>query len=176
LWVNLPPEQKMTAPKYQDLRASGVGLATSSDGAALVRVIAGELPTTDGTVTGPGSTNTPMAMTHVTVPAGSRVDLPWPKDFNALVYVMSGRGTVGGVGQPIQAGQAAVLGGGQFVSLAAETRQDASTPDLEVIVLGGRPIGEPIAWAGPFVMNTRAELATAMDDYRKGRFGNIPAL
>jgi redox-sensitive bicupin YhaK (pirin superfamily) len=83
---------------------------------------------------------------------------------------------VGTLGQPIQAGQAAVLGSGQFVSLAADERQDSHTPDLEVIVLGGQPIGAPIAWAGPLVMNSRAELVQAMDDYRRGHFGQIPAL
>ena len=176
LWVNLPSAQKMTRPKYQDLRATEVGLATSADGASLVRIIAGELPTAAGTVGGPGSTTTPMSMMHITIPAGARVDLPWPKDFNALVYVMAGRGSVGAIGQPIHHGQAAVLGSGEFVSLAADAEQDAHMPSLEVIVLGGRPIAEPIAWAGPFVMNTRAELATAMDDYTKGRLGQIPAL
>ncbi|MGH3630821.1 MAG: pirin family protein, partial [Sciscionella sp.] len=87
LWVNLPSGQKMTAPKYQDLRATEVGLAASADGASLVRIIAGEVATASGPVGGPGSTTTPMAMTHITVPAGARIDLPWPTDFNALVYV-----------------------------------------------------------------------------------------
>src|SRR5690349_8298704 len=91
LWVNLPRDAKWNPPKYQDIRSSQVGLATSADAGALVRVIAGEL----GTTQGPGSTYTPMTMVHATVEPGARLDLPWEVDYNALVYVLSGEGTVG---------------------------------------------------------------------------------
>jgi quercetin 2,3-dioxygenase len=171
LWVNLPRATKMSAPRYQDLRAGEVALTTSYDAGVLVRVIAG----TVGAVHGPGSTYTPMSLVHATLEPGSRLDLPWNVDFNALVYVLAGRGSVGTDARPIRMGQSAVLGAGDYVSLAADRRQDGNTPALEVIVVGGQPIREPLAWAGPFVMNTEAEVLQAYEDFQKGRLGEIPA-
>jgi redox-sensitive bicupin YhaK (pirin superfamily) len=171
LWVNLPATQKMVAPRYQDITRDRVTLLTSDDGGALVRVIAGDLAGHEG----PGMTHTPMAMTHVTVAPGARLSLPWPRPYNALVYALSGRGTVGPSGRPLGAGQLAVLGAGDRVTVAADASQDSRTPALDLLVLGGRPIGEPVAWYGPFVMNTRAELAQAMEDYQSGRLGQVPA-
>jgi redox-sensitive bicupin YhaK (pirin superfamily) len=170
LWVNLPAAQKMVAPRYQDITRDRVTLLTSDDGGALVRVIAGDLAGHEG----PGMTHTPMAMTHVTVAPGARLSLPWPRPYNALVYALSGRGTVGPSGRPLGAGQLAVLGAGDRVTVAADASQDSRTPALDLLVLGGRPIGEPVAWYGPFVMNTRAELAQAMEDYQSGRLGQVP--
>ena len=173
LWVNLPRAEKLVAPRYQDLRASQVGLATSADAGALVRVIAGEV----AGQAGPGTTHTPMTMVHATLAPTARLDLPWDPGFNALVYVLSGEGTVGGVGQrPIRTGNLAVLGAGDFVSVAANGSQDSRSPALDVLVIGGRPIREPVAWAGPFVMNTKAEVMEAFADYEKGRMGQIPAV
>jgi len=171
LWVNLPAAKKTVAPRYQDITRDRVTLLASDDAGALVRVIAGDL----GDARGPGTTHTPMAMSHVTVSPGARVDLPWPRPFNALVYALAGRGTVGEANHPLVAGQLAVLGAGDSVSIGADSTQDIRSPALDVLVLGGRPIREPVAWYGPFVMNTRAELAQAMDDYRAGRLGTIPA-
>ncbi len=170
LWVNLPRDAKLTAPKYQDIRSGEVALATTSDAGALVRVIAGEV---DGQG-GPGATYTPMSLVHASVEPGARLELPWPVDYNALVYVLSGRGTVGTDAQPIRMGQAAVLGAGDYLVVAADQKQDGRAPALDVIVVGGRPIREPLAWAGPFVMNTKAEVLTAYEDFQKGRFGHIP--
>ncbi len=170
LWVNLPRATKMAEPRYQDLRSSAVALTTSYDAGVLVRVIAGSV----GEVQGPGSTYTPMTLVHATLAPGARLDLPWNTDFNALAYVLAGHGSVGTDSQPIRSGQSAVLGAGDYLSLAAEQRQDADTPTLEVIVVGGLPIREPLAWAGPFVMNTKAEVLAAYEDYQKGRLGQIP--
>jgi redox-sensitive bicupin YhaK (pirin superfamily) len=172
LWVNLPREQKMTAPRYQDLRAGQVGLVTSGDAGALVRIIAG----TVGGQQGPGMTLTPMAMVHATVQPSAALDLPWDPEFNALVYVLSGAGTVGTERRPVRAGNLAVLGRGDFVSLAANRSQESRTPALDVLVIGGRPIREPVAWAGPFVMNTKAEVMAAYEDFRAGRLGHVPAV
>jgi len=172
LWVNLPRDAKWNAPKYQDIRAGQVGLAASSDAGALVRVIAGEV---DG-VAGPGSTYTPMAMVHATVAPGAQLELPWDASYNALVYVLGGRGTVGIDGTPVHTGNLAVLGAGDFVSIAADGSQDSPTPTLDVLVIGGQPINEPIAWAGPFVMNTRSEVVAAFEDFQKGKLGTIPAV
>jgi redox-sensitive bicupin YhaK (pirin superfamily) len=171
LWVNLPREQKMTAPRYQDLRAGQVGLVTSADAGALVRIIAGEV----GGQQGPGMTHTPMAMVHATVQPSAGLDLAWNPEFNALVYVLSGEGTVGTDRRPIRTGNLAVLGRGDFVSLAANAAQESRTPALDVLVIGGRPIREPLAWAGPFVMNTKAEVMAAYEDFQAGRLGQIPA-
>jgi redox-sensitive bicupin YhaK (pirin superfamily) len=171
LWVNLPKAQKMSAPHYQDLRAGEVGLASTPDAGALIRIIAGEV---DG-VKGPGSTKTPMAMVHATVLPGATMTLPWRADFNALVYVMAGEGSVGREQRPIRSGQLAVLGHGETITVGASTQQESRHPALEVVVLGGLPIREPIAWAGPFVMNTKAEVLQAFEDYQKGRLGTIPA-
>ena len=174
LWVNLPRDAKLTDPRYQDIRAGEVALATTPDAGALVRVIAGEVGGQDGKLGGPGATYTPMSLVHATIQPGARMELPWPVDYNALVYVLSGQGTVGTDLQPIRMGQAAVLGAGDFLTVAADQRQDSRTQALDVVVVGGRPIREPLAWAGPFVMNTKAEVLTAYEDFQKGRFGHIP--
>ncbi|MEO7070661.1 MAG: pirin-like C-terminal cupin domain-containing protein, partial [Nostocoides sp.] len=143
----------------------------SSDGGALVRVIAGDV----AGHAGPGSTHTPMTMIHATISPGQELELPWRTDFNALVYVMSGSGFVGPQRTSIGAGQLAVLGAGDALRVAAAVSQDLLAQDgLEVVILGGKPIREPIAWAGPFVMNTKAELAQAYEDYQAGRLG-VPA-
>jgi quercetin 2,3-dioxygenase len=172
LWVNLPKAEKWTPPRYQDLRGSEVTLLASTDAGALVRVIAGDL----AGETGPGQTYTPMTMVHATVSPGSRLDLPWKAEFNALAYVLSGAGSVGEERRPIEMGQLAVLGAGEVVRLDAADSQDTRSPALEVLVLGGRPIREPVAWYGPFVMNSRDELVTAFEDYQAGRLGTVPAV
>ena len=168
--MNLPRDAKMNDPRYQDIRSGSVQLLTSSDAGALVRVIAG---TVDGHA-GPGSTYTPMSLVHATVEPGARLDLPWNVDFNALVYVLNGAGTVGTDARPIHTGQAAVLGAGDYLTVAAGPRQESRSPKLDVIVVGGRPIREPLAWAGPFVMNTKSEVMQAYEDFQHGRFGHIP--
>jgi len=172
LWVNLPRTQKWAAPRYQDLRGREVGLLTSQDGGALIRVIAGEVASHPG----PGQTYTPMAMVHATLAPGARVDLPWRPDFNALAYVLAGFGTVGAERIPVGTGQLALFGPGDAVTLAASTAQESRSSQLEVLLLGGRPIGEPVAWLGPFVMNTKAEVVQAFEDYQAGRLGRIPAV
>jgi len=172
LWVNLPAAQKWSAPRYQDLRAKEVALVSSSDGGVLVRVIAGDV----AGHAGPGSTYTPMTLVHATLSPGAKLALPWRADYNALVYVLAGYGSVGSEGRPIQGGQLAVFGPGNTVTVSASMQQDARSPHLDVIILGGRPIREPVAWMGPFVMNTREEVIQAMADYQAGRLGQIPAI
>ncbi len=172
LWVNLPKAEKWAPSRYQDLRGSEVTLLASGDAGAHVRVIAGELAGR----TGPGQTYTPMTMVHATVSPGSRLDLPWRPEFNALVYVLSGAGSVGEDRRPIATGQLAVLGGGDAVRFEAAASQESRAPALEVLALGGRPIREPVAWYGPFVMNTRDELVQAFEDYQAGRLGSVPAV
>ena len=172
LWVNLPRAQKLAAPRYQDIRAGEVALATSPDGGALVRVIAGEVAGHRG----PGTTQTPITLVHATLAAGARLALPWRADFNALVYALAGHGSVGTELRPARMGQLAVLGPGNTLTVSADPVQESRSPTFDVLLLGGRPIREPIAWAGPFVMNTREEVAAAFEDYRAGRLGTIPAV
>ena len=166
LWVNLPGRSKMIEPAYQNLEADLVSLASSADGGALVRLIAGEL----GGLRGPGSTHTPIVVAHVTLAPSAQATLPWPAGFNALAYALSGSGSAGADAAPIRTGQLAVLVEGDALTLRA-----SQTEALDVLLLGGQPIGEPVAAYGPFVMNTRAELQQAFDDFQKGRLGTIPA-
>ena len=170
LWVNLPKAQKWAAPRYQDIASAHATLLTSRDGGALVRVIAGDVAGHSG----PGITHTPMAFAHVTLSPSAKLSLPWRPDFNGLVYALSGRGTVGTEARPLRTGQLAVFGPGDVITIAADEHQDSRAPALDVLVLGGLPIREPIAWYGPFVMNTRAEVLQALEDYQAGRLGRIP--
>jgi quercetin 2,3-dioxygenase len=172
LWVNLPRTLKWSPPRYQDIRAGEVGLLASADGGALVRVIAGEV----GGHAGPGSTYTPMSLVHATLSPEAELSLPWRADYNALVYVLAGAGSVGTERIPVQMGQLAVLGPGNAVTVAASRTQESRSPTLDVLILGGRPIHEPVAWAGPFVMNTRDEVMQAFADYQAGKLGSIPAV
>jgi hypothetical protein len=172
LWVNLPKAQKRAPPRYQDIRAGSVSLLSTPDAGALVRVIAGEVAGHSG----PGLTYTPMTLVHASLAPTARLDLPWRPDFNALVYVLAGAGDVGAERRPVRMGQLAVLGAGDVVRVQASGRQEARSPELELLILGGRPIREPLAWAGPFVMNTRAEVLQAFEDFQSGRMGQIPAV
>ena len=171
LWVNLPAAKKWSPPRYQDIRGRQAALLSSHDGGALLRVIAGSI---DGHQ-GPGSTHTPITLLHATISPGASVTLPWNSAFNALAYALAGRGSAGAGRRPLTSGQLAVFGAGDTITLAADERQDSRTPNLEVFVLGGAPIREPVAAYGPFVMNTRDEVLQALDDYQRGKLGVIPA-
>jgi redox-sensitive bicupin YhaK (pirin superfamily) len=170
LWVNLPADKKWSPPRYQDIRANDVRLLSSHDGASLVRLIAGDL----GGHAGPGLTHTPIVYAHASIAPGARLELPWRREFNALAYVLSGRGAAGIEGVAIREGQLAIFGPGDAVAITADAQQSGRAPRLEVLVLGGRPIRETIAFYGPFVMNTREEIIQAIADYRAGRMGVIP--
>jgi len=170
LWVNLPRKDKFATPKYQAIEGGDVRLLSSEDGGALVRVIAGDV---DGQH-GPGATHTPITLVHTTIEPGAQLNLPWNPEFNALVYVLSGDGTVGPAAQPIRQGQLAVLGSGERITVGAAAQQDSHRPTMEVLVLGGRPIREPVFQYGPFVMNSKSEVVQALEDFNAGRFGNIP--
>ncbi|SON59529.1 Putative quercetin 2,3-dioxygenase [Mycobacterium simulans] len=163
LWVNLPRRDKFTSPRYQAIEGCHARLIASDDGGALVRIIAGEI---DGH-RGPGVTHTPITLAHATIESAARLNIPWRRDFNALVYVLSGQGSVGPAGHPIRHGQLAVLGPGDRITIAAQST-------LDVLILGGQPIREPIFHYGPFVMNTRAEVIEAIEDYQTGKFRSIP--
>ena len=101
--------------------------------------------------------------------AGARLELPWNPGFNALAYGLEGVGSVGVEDVPFGQGRLAVFGVGDTLVLRA-----AAESTLDVLLLGGEPIGEPVMAQGPFVMNTREELETAFDDFRAGRMGTVP--
>jgi redox-sensitive bicupin YhaK (pirin superfamily) len=170
LWVNLPRAKKLIEPRYQDLGADRVTLVTTPAADAVLRIIAGEV----GGFSGPGATHTPMTMVHATLAPGASAVIPWPAEFNCLVYVLGGRGAIGRERRPIDTGYLTVLGGGDTFTVEAARRQDTRTGGMEVLLLGGRPIGERIAWYGPFVMNTRDEIQEAFDDFQRGRLGVVP--
>ncbi|WP_019631705.1 pirin family protein [Actinomadura atramentaria] len=178
LWVNLPRAQKWVNPRYQDIRARDVTLLSSADGSSLVRVIAGSVGGHDG----PGATYTPINYLHATVAPGARLALPWPRDFNALVYVLSGRGTAGVEEVALEEGRLAAFAGSHhhgeqdgLVVRAADAQPLSSKDGWEILVLGGLPIREPVARYGPFVMNTRDEIVQAFEDFQAGKMGTIPA-
>jgi quercetin 2,3-dioxygenase len=164
LWVNLPRADKLTPPRYQDLSGDKITLARSADGRTLLRLVAGEL----GGQSGPGSTHTPIVYAHATIAANAKLALAWPAEFNALVYVLSGNVRVGGDARPVGAHQLAVLGReGETVVIEADE-------DTDVLLLGGQPLHEPVAWYGPFVMNTKQEILDSLDLFERGKLGAIP--
>ena len=166
LWVNLPSKKKMISPAYQNLDADLVKLVTTADAGTLIRIIAGEI---DG-VKGPGSTHTPIVVAHATIAAGHRMTIPWNPAYNALAYGLAGEGNVGIAAAPFGVGRLAVFGAGDTITISASDHSP-----LDVILLGGEPIGEPVEQHGPFVMNTRAELQQAVNDFQAGRMGTVPA-
>ena len=174
LWVNLPAAKKWSKPAYQDLRAKDVALLTSGDGGSLIRVIAGAVPGMENHA-GPGSTQTPITLVHATIAPGAELRLPWRPDYNALVYTLNGKGTVGENRQPVQMGQLAVMTDGDTLVIQANNVQESRSPQMDVLILGGEPIRETVAWMGPFVMNTKREVLQAFEDFQKGLLGTVPA-
>jgi hypothetical protein len=159
LWVNLPAKDKMTAPRYQDIAATQVP-AVDLGGGVSVRVLAGELAGVKGPVD-PGATQ-PIFL-DVTLPAGAAATIPLPAGHNAFVYVYEGAAGVGEPAEPLARGRIGVLSPGDDVTLASEK-------GARLILVAGKPLREPVAKHGPFVMNTQAELVQAFEDYRAGRF------
>ncbi|MFM1819065.1 MAG: hypothetical protein RIS61_663 [Actinomycetota bacterium] len=170
LWINLPKAKKRIAPQYQDLQGRDSALVSTADGGALIRVLAGEVAGHRG----PGISHTPLSITHVTVAPGAQADIPWREDFNALAYVLAGEGSVGPAGHPVKTGQMAVLTDGDTVRLRANEIQNRKDKNLEVFLIGGMPLHERVFMYGPFVMSSQEEVMQAVEDYQKGRFGQIP--
>ncbi len=167
LWVNLPADAKRIPPRYQRLDADAIPVV-SRDGAT-VRIIAGSF----GGVEGPGRTHSPVTYLHVTLAADSSPLVVEPtEDENVGVYAFQGRGSVNG--RPIRAGQLAVAAAAPgSIELVAGADGESATEPTEMLVLAGRPLDEPVARYGPFVMNTREEIIEAIDDFQAGRMGAI---
>jgi quercetin 2,3-dioxygenase len=157
LWVNLPATHKMMPPRYQDIAPGRVVETTVDD--AWVRLVAGQLDGRRGPVEG---IVTAPEMLDVTLPTRGRLARPLPSTHNAFIYVIDGRAQVGAARTSVAAGQLAVLGSGDRL----EVRADGGA---RLLCLAGRPIGEPVARYGPFVMNSDDEIRQAIEDYRSGR-------
>ena len=166
LWVNLESSKKMVQSKYQDLRADKVGLASNKDKDALFRIIAGDL----GEIKGPGTTYSPISMVHATLLPGAHAKLAWKKEYNLLVYALSGSGLLGSGKDLLSAHQLAVWDSGDYF----EIFNSELNTNFDVLILGGLPIKEPVVAYGPFVMNNKAQIQQAFQDYRKGLLGTIP--
>ncbi|MDY6948886.1 MAG: pirin family protein [Pseudomonadota bacterium] len=167
IWVNLPAVDKMMTPRYQTLRASDIPQATTADGRVLVRVIAGEALGKDARI----DTRVPIQMLHFTVQPGGELLQSVPAEQSGLVYVFQGNAIIGSDQRKVAAGEAALLDSGDSVNIGVAA--DAAGP-AEILLLSGKPLNEPVARYGPFVMNTREQIEQAFRDYQSGRFGLIP--
>jgi quercetin 2,3-dioxygenase len=160
LWVNLPAKDKMVAPRYQEIPPAEIPVA-ELEGGIRVKVIAGTLGETRGPINGIA---TDPILLDIGLPQGGRVALPLPPSHNVFLYPFDGAVTVGDDGTPVARGSIAVLGPGDGVVLAAP-----SGP-ARVLLAAGRPLNEPVARYGPFVMNTTAEIHEAIRDFQLGKF------
>ena len=167
LWVNLPRRDKMIRPHYQEIPAAGIPVAVSADGNASVRVVAGESMGKKAVI----DTRTPIIYLHFTLKPGARVIQPVPAEYNAFAYVFGGEGRLGREERTAREHQMVTFAGdGNAISIAAP--ESAGEP-LEVLLIAGMPLREPVARYGPFVMNTKEEIVKAFEDYREGRMGEI---
>lgn len=163
LWVNLPKKDKMMKPRYQELPAGKIPSAHSADGCVEARVLAGEAMGVRAAI----DTRTPILYVHYKLKPLARVEQTVPADWNSFAYVVDGRGRFGPDARPAGSGELVVFrGDGDVLTMAAPAHTG-----LEALVIAGLPLNEPVARMGPFVMNTRAELIEAFEDYRSGRLG-----
>jgi redox-sensitive bicupin YhaK (pirin superfamily) len=163
IWVNLPARLKMMRPRYQELSAERIPGATSADGRARVRLIAGEALGAKAAI----ETQTPIVYQDWSLDDGADVTLPIAANQRVLVYAFEGELNVGDEGRAVRSGQLAVLGEGESVRLRG------APGGGRALLLAGVPLHEPVARYGPFVMNTPDELETAFRDYQSGRMGEI---
>jgi len=166
LWVNLPKKYKMIKPRYQDVSSKNIPIAKSSDGKVRVKVIAGESMGKHSVI----DTKIPIIYLHFTIEQGGKVIQGIPKDYNAFAYVVRGAGLFGGE-QKIAKKEQAVFFAKDGDGIIIEAQENADP--LDVILLAGVPIGEPVKRYGPFVMNTDEELNQAVSDYKNGKMGKI---
>lgn len=169
LWVNLPQRDKMTPPRYQEILAAQIPVAQTEDGSVQVRVIAGEALGAKAVI----ETRTPIIYLHFTLQAGTTIVQPMPKEYNAFAYVLDGSGLFGTEQEHGEDGQMVIFAqDGEEVVIANPT--DAQQT-LDLLLIAGVPLNEPVVRYGPFVMNTEAEIMQALEDYQNGRMGRIDA-
>ena len=167
LWVNLPQRDKMTKPRYQEIPSNKIPQAVSPDGMVSVRVIAGEAMGEKAVI----ETRTPIIYLHYRLEPGGVVTQQVPHDYNAFAYVVDGAGSFGAESERGADGQMVIFApDGDAVRIENPADTKAA---LEVLLIAGVPLNEPIARYGPFVMNTEAEIHQAFEDYRRGRMGAI---
>lgn len=166
LWVNLPRKDKWVRPRYQDTPAQRMPLVKLDQGQGSVKVVAGQAEGAEAVI----QTRLPILYLHVILGPGASHRIPVPRGYNVFSYVQEGAGRFGPQRTPAQEGEVVVFAreGDEVVLEAAP-----STP-LSALVIGGEPIGEPVAHYGPFVMNTHEEIMQAIRDYQAGKMGTIP--
>jgi len=167
LWVNLPQRDKMAKPRYQEIPSAQIPKATSPDGLVSVSVIAGEALGQKAVI----ETHTPIIYLHYKIRPGGVVNQPVPSDYNAFAYIVEGDGRFGEEREGAGDGQM-VLFGADGNAVRIENPAEANT-ELDVLLIAGVPLNEPVARYGPFVMNTQDEIYQAFEDYREGRMGEI---
>jgi redox-sensitive bicupin YhaK (pirin superfamily) len=160
LWVNLPAKDKMTKPRYQDIDPENVPVVERPDGTK-VKVLVGSFDGVSGPV---NKVATDPLYLDITLPAGVKASVPVEAEHNAFAYVFEGTAKIGAEAQLVERGQLAVLSLGESVTVAGGPKGG------RLILVAGRPLREPVARYGPFVMNTRDELQQAFADYQAGRF------
>jgi quercetin 2,3-dioxygenase len=167
LWVNLPSRDKMMNPRYQEIPGSKIPKATSADGLVKVSVIAGEAMGENAVI----ETRTPIIYLHYRIEPGGAATQKVPGAYNAFAYVVDGEGLFGAEGERALDGQM-VLFAQDGDEVRIENSANAKTT-LEVLLIAGLPLNEPVARYGPFVMNTQDEIRQAIEDYQSGRMGAI---
>jgi redox-sensitive bicupin YhaK (pirin superfamily) len=169
LWVNLPRRDKMIKPRYQEIPASQIPKGTSADGLVKVSVIAGEAMGEKAVI----ETRTPIVYLHYRIEPGGAAVQQVPRAYNAFAYIVEGAGLFGAEGERALDGQM-VLFAQDGEEVRIENPADAKAT-LEVLLIAGVPLNEPVARYGPFVMNTEGEIRQAIEDYQQGRMGAIDA-
>ncbi|MDU2490592.1 MAG: pirin family protein [Clostridium celatum] len=162
LWVNLPKDKKMIEPKYQTLLKSDMGILKLDNNQGEISIISGEV----NRVKGPADTFTDINIYNVTLNNNGRVSLNEPSNFNTGILVLKGEIKING--ENVGKESDFIL----FDNVEGSISVEAITKDALFIVLSGRPINEPIASHGPFVMNTIEEIYQAYDDFRNNKFGS----
>jgi redox-sensitive bicupin YhaK (pirin superfamily) len=165
LWVNLPKKDKRMRPRYQEIPAARIPEGSSADGKARVKVLAGESLGKKAVI----ETRTPILYLHFSLEKGARVEQPVPEGFNVFAIVVSGAGRFGKDGKEGKDGDCVIFGHEAGNVLLEATEKS------EILLVGGKPLNEPVARYGPFVMNTKAEIVQAFEDFQAGRMGEIEA-
>ncbi|SRR6266487_2196443 len=167
LWINLPKTDKWIKPDYQDVPSKKIPVAKTPDGKISVKVIAGNSLDAKAVI----NTLTPITYLHFTIQPGAKIVQPVPKSYNAFAYVINGKGLFGKDRIIAEERKLIVFkNDGDYISIRVSENAGLS---LEVLLIAGMPINEPIVQYGPFVMNTQEEIDNTLEDYRNGRIGRI---
>ena len=163
LWVNLPAKDKKTPARYQHLAKDNITVVPLADDAGHARIIAGRFGNTDGAA----ETFTELNVWDIVLNGGASADLDVPAGHNLMLVVLRGEVRING-GQSVQASQMAT-----FERESGSVKVEAVGGEAKILLLSGVPIDEPVVGYGPFVMNTEAEIAEVMNEFRSGKFGAV---